>query len=66
LALLFAVADGVVGTEGYEPPVGGDLGDATLHQLPHVQGVGVLEVLDDDHERFLGQAEQGVGEVDAA
>src|SRR5262245_37393765 len=42
LADVLAVTDGVVRAERYEPAVGRELGDAALHELTHVQGVGVL------------------------
>ena len=63
---LLAVADGVVGAERDQPAVGGDLLHAALHQLAHVEGVGVEEVLDHDHERIVGDPGQRFGEVDAA
>ena len=63
---LFAVADGVVGAEGDEPPVGGDLLHAAFHELLDVEGVGILEVLDDDHEHLLGQRVEDGGRLDPA
>ena len=47
---LLPVADRVVGAEGDQATVGHDLRDAALAQLADIERVGVLEVLDDDHE----------------
>ena len=63
---LFPVPDRVVGAEGDEAPVGGDLGDAALHHLLHVERVRVHEVLDDDHEGLLGQGVEPRRRVDPA
>lgn len=61
-----SIADRVVGAERDQPSVRGDLLHAAFHQLFDVEGVGILEVLDDDGEDPVGEVREGLGQVDPA
>ena len=55
---LFPVAHRVIGAERNDPPVGHQNAHAALHDLFHVEGVGVHEILDGDLEYVVFQVRQ--------